>query len=115
MGVVGELHLEGLSVADSILVGLGDFVDETRLASNDNLGRVLVPLQVVDERILWQMHHAQGLVQLQVVMTIRLKEEDFSVASSSDKHGLRRRVGKFDDGCVVSLETDIELDVSLVD
>jgi len=87
--VLTKLHLERLSVIDSVLVGLVDLIDETRLACDNDLRRVLIPFQIVDERVFRQVHHAKRLVQLQIVVSISLKEEDFSIASCSHKHSLR--------------------------
>ena len=48
-------------------------------------------------------------------MAVSLEEEDFTIASSCHKHGLRRSVGQLDNWGIVGLEHNVQLDVLLVD
>mmetsp|Transcript_19218 Transcript_19218/g.23779 ORF Transcript_19218/g.23779 Transcript_19218/m.23779 type:complete len:396 (+) Transcript_19218:1358-2545(+) len=115
MGVPFEGHLERLRVVDAVLLGLVQLINVARLARDDHLGAVGVPLQVVHEAALGQAQHAQWLVQGEVSVAVGLKEEDFSVARSGDEHGLGGSVGQLDDGRVVSLEHHVQLDFLIVD
>ena len=115
MLVIRELDFERLRVVDLFFVRLVDLIDVARFASDDNLGGVLVPLQVIDQRAIVELHHADWVVLLQVLVPICLEEEDFSVTCRSHQHCLRRRILKLYNGCIVRLEHYAELNTALVD
>ena len=107
-------HLERLSVVDLVLVRLDYFVHVARVARDYYLRGVGIPLQVVDLLTLRQAHHTNRLIQVQVVVAIRLEEENLTIASSCHEHCLGGGELKFANWRVVSLEHYIQLNVAII-
>mmetsp|Transcript_1195 Transcript_1195/g.1214 ORF Transcript_1195/g.1214 Transcript_1195/m.1214 type:complete len:312 (+) Transcript_1195:3819-4754(+) len=57
------------------------------LAAHQQVARVAVPLHIIDQRIIPQLYHAQGLILLQIVLGGDVEEEDLSLLGGGGKHG----------------------------